>query len=253
MPNSKSKKQQFNKKRKKPIKNNDKRLIISAVALTCLLILTIGIAIKDGIENNTCKSDQECTNEFQTQCTVNKNGHEECKGGSLSFSYSTGKNGFSINYTTAHSLGIIKDNSIDTGSKYLYVSPDTHQYTLVEKTTIERLQSENEICLTTKDALANISKYKCVAFYVRQIHSENNTIFLSEETEYRNGFNAIIMTNFVDYETLKNEYLGRYVAVSGIIEIHEGYPQIKVWGSGKLSNNLIFVGYNNNAGLLYKL
>ncbi len=251
------------KKKKSFIKNNS-FLIGFGFLCTILLIIAIVIAMQDSQKKSGslhCEDgkvlDQRnpgtCIDEKEYKpCTVNKYGHDDCAG-TFSYQYSKGKNSFDISYSTVQELGILQNNEIYTGEKYLYVDPEKSYYTLVDDSTISNAQNENKICLTAEDAWYRIGESKCVAFYVGAISYSNGIIFLNEKEEYRSGFVALIMSDFIDYETVKETFLGRYVGIKGIIESYEGHPEIKVWASRAISNDLTFVGFNNNKGMLFRL
>ncbi len=91
-------------------------------------------------------------------------------------------------------------------------------------------KNSGSICLNVEEAAQNIGKDMCVVYSVGYLYrTEKGYTFLNEKKGYESRFVAPIFNpNLVSFEYAQENYLGKQIAVSGVISSYEGVPQIKI-------------------------
>ena len=194
-------------------------------------------------------------------CVVDDNGVEQCysQGGITLNNGDNHRVAPTISFGTLSKLGIeTKTNketgeaTLNTGSDYLYVNPETKMYERVTSKEVAILKESGKICLNADEAWQNIGKDTCVVFFPEYYHSSDGIIFMDEKRDYNNGFVAPIMKDFISFNKVAEEYGGRVILVSGTIERYKGHPEIKVYTSRQIVQKPIVAGYSSKSGIIYR-
>ena len=118
---------------------------------------------------------------------------------------------------------------------------------------VTRQKRTGEICLSATESWNSVGKNTCVAFHPGYFyHTGYGRMFINEKEDYRNGFVAPLMYNYmISWDNLLANYRVPMIAVSGTIAWYEGHPEIKVYNLNQITIPTL-VSCDTSYGCVYR-